>query len=325
MKSFEYAAPGSLRDATALLSETWGKTELLAGGTDLLTSLKQNIATPSRVVSLKNIAALKGIKTGGGAVRIGATTTLAEIAADSTIKEYFPALVTAAQGVGSAQMMAMGTIGGDLCQRPRCWYYRNGLGLLAQKDGKSLVRDGQNRYHAVFGNDGQALFVSPSSFGPALIALGATLTAEGPDGKTRQIPASEFFHTPASENDRETVLKPNEILTSVEIPLKGLKNSVYEVRHRAGLDWPYVTAAVAFQSQGKSASDVRVVLGHVAPTPWVAKDAAAALNGSAVDESSAGKCAQAAIKGAKPLSQNAYKLQLIKTAVKRAVLAAASA
>src|SRR5207247_6223410 len=131
----------------------------------------------------------------------------------------------------------------------------------------SLVREGENRYHAIFGNDGHALFVSPSSFGPALIALDATITVTGLKGRTRKISAEKFFQTPKNDNERETALKPNEILTDIFIPLNGLRNATYEVRHRHGLDWPYVTATVAFQLKAGTASAARVVLGHDAPAP----------------------------------------------------------
>ena len=164
-----------VREATALLSEKWGETEILAGGTDLVTSLKQHLTTPKRVVSLRNISELKGIQTAGKTLRIGATATLGELAAHKEMKQHFPALVTAAEGVGSPQLLSVGTVGGDLCQRSRCWYFRNGFGLFGKDGGTSLVREGDNRYHAIFGNDGEALFVSPSSLGPALIALDATL------------------------------------------------------------------------------------------------------------------------------------------------------
>ena len=324
MKSFEYAAPRNLKDATELLAEKWGETEILAGGTDLVTCLKQGLTAPKRVVSLKNVTELKGIKSEGGELRIGATTTLAEFVANKAVVEDFPSLVAAAKGIGSAQMLSVGTVGGDLCQRPRCWYFRNGLGLFAQKDGASLVPEGENRYHAIFGNDGAAKFVSASSLGPALIALGASVTVAGPGGKTLKIPAAEFFQTPKTENDRETALKPNEVLSEISVPLKGLKNATYEVRHRHGLDWPYVTASVAFQLKGGAVSDARIVLGHVAPVPWAAADAAKTLSGK-VDTTLAVKCGDAAASGAKPLSGNAYKVQLVKAAVKRAVLAAAGA
>ncbi|TMP99093.1 MAG: molybdopterin dehydrogenase [Verrucomicrobia bacterium] len=323
MKSFEYAAPKTLKEAAELLGDKWGETEILAGGTDLITSLKQNITEPKRVVSLRNIAELKGVEIEQKGLRIGAMTTLAELAGNKNIKEHFPSLVTAANGVGSPQLLSVGTVGGDLCQRPRCWYFRNGFGLFAQHEGVSLVREGDNRYHALFANEGPALFVSPSSFGPAFIALGATLTVAGPKGKTRKIPAEKFFQAPKSDKERETTLKPNEILTDIFVPTNGLRNATYEVRHRQGLDWPYVTATVAFQIKTGMASDSRVVLGHVAPVPWHSSGAGKALNGVKVDGASAAKCGEAATQGAKPLGKNGYKVQLVKAAVKRAVLAAA--
>ena len=325
MKSFEYAAPKTVKEATALLSDKWGETEILAGGTDLLTCLKQEITTPKRVVSLKKISGLHGIKSSKNEIRIGAMTTLSELVANSDVAKNFPALVTAAQNIASPQMLAMGTVGGELCQRPRCWYFRNGHGLLAKQENTSLAREGDNRYHAIFNTDADALFVSASSLGPALVALDATITAEGAKGKSRKIAAKEFFQTPKSENERETALKPSEILTEISIPMKGLKNATYEVRHRHGLDWPYVTATVAYTEKNGSASDARVVLGHVAATPWIASSAAQSLNGARLDENAAGKAGDAAVEGAKPLNRNAYKVQLVKAAVKRAVLATRAA
>ncbi len=323
MKSFEYAAPKTLEEAIGLLSEQWGETEILAGGTDLVTSLKQQLTSPKRVVSLKNIGDLKGIDSKGKGLHIGATTTLAELIANATVQQNFPALVTAAKNIASPQLLNMGTVGGDLCQRPRCWYYRNGFGLFGKQDNTSLVRDGDNRYHAIFGNDGPALFVSPSSLGPVLVALEATMIIAGAKAKTREVPAAKFFQTPKSESERETALKPNEILTAIEVPLSGLKNAVYEIRHRQIMDWPYVTAAVAFSQKGASPSDAAIVLGHVAPTPWPVPAAAKLLNGGRIDNALAAKCGDAAVQGAKPLSKNEYKVQLAKVAVKRAVLAAA--
>jgi xanthine dehydrogenase YagS FAD-binding subunit len=323
MKPFEYATPSTLDEATSLLGSAWGETEVLAGGTDLVTALKQEITSPKRVVSLKNISGLKGIKVSADSVSIGAMTTLADLAANAAVKEHFPALVTAVKDIGSQQIVSVGTVGGDLCQRPRCWYFRNGYGLLGKQGDTSLVTEGDNRYHAIFGNGGPAYFVSASSLGPGLIALGASVKVAGPKGKMRTVPAGEFFRTPKTENERETVLQPNEIVTEIQVPIKGLKNATYEVRHRFGLDWPYATATVAFQNKSGTASDVRVVLGHVAPVPWASPGAAKSLEGAKVDAALAAKCGQAATQGAKPLSGNGYKVQLVKTAVKRAVLAAA--
>ena len=328
MKAFEYAAPKTLKEAAGLLGSSWGETEILAGGTDLVTALKQGLTSPRRVVSLRNIKELRGIDDGRQGLRIGSMTTLGEIAENKKVKELFPAITTAITGIGSAQILSAGTIGGDLCQRPRCWYYRNGLGLLGKQGDTSLVREGENRYHAIFGTDGPALFLNASSLGPVLIALGATISASGADGKKRDIPAAHFFQAPKTENERETTLRPNEVLAAITIPSReaqSLRNATYEVRHRHGLDWPYVTASVAFQLQNGVAANPQIVLGHVAATPRIAARAAQALNGQRIDEATAKRCGDAAADGAKPLSGNAYKVQLVKTAVKRAVLAAANA
>jgi xanthine dehydrogenase YagS FAD-binding subunit len=324
MKSFQYAAPKTVKEAVGLLDESWGKTEVLAGGTDLVTCLKQDLTRPQRVVSLRNIKELRGIQTKGGALRIGATTTLAELVENRDVKKLFPALVSAVAGIGSPQIINVGTVGGDLCQRPRCWFFRNGFGLFAKSGETSLAREGDNRYHAIFGTDGPALFVSASSLGPPLIALGAQITLAGAGGKTRTLPVAEFFRTPKSESERETALRPNEIVTELSVPLKGLKNATYEVRQRHGLDWPYVTASVAFSQKGGQLADGQVVLGHVAAVPWLAAAAGQALQGGTPDEAAAARCGEAAAQGASPLSGNAYKVQMVKTAVKRAVVAASA-
>ena len=292
MKSFEYATPRTVDEAVEQLAEQWGETEVLAGGTDLVTCLKQGLTTPARVVSLKAIKGLNGISSIKGVLTIGAMTTMGELANNADVQKHFPALATAAKNIASPQLLSTGTVGGDLCQRPRCWYYRNGYGLLAQKDGKSLVTGGDNRYHAIFGNAGKAIFVSASSLGPPLIALGATIKTSA-----REIAADNFFQTPKSENERETVLNPNEIITAISVPLSGAENATYELRHRQGLDWPYVTASGA-----KTNAGTKVALCHVAPTPWVVAGNAAA-------------------QGAQPLSGNAYKVKMVKTAVKRALAA----
>lgn len=322
MNSFEYASPTDLETAIGLLGGRFGETEILAGGTDLVTSLKQGIVSPKRLVSLKAIEQLKGIETTGDAVQIGATTPLVDVLENETIRKTFPAIAAAIEGIGSSQIIAMGTIGGDLCQRPRCWYYRQGFGLLGQLDGQSLIPEGDNRYHAIFGNNGPAYFVSASSLGPPLIALGATLEITGPKQKTRKVAAAEFFRVPKSAEERENVLAANEVLTRVSIPMRGLANATYEIRQREGLDWPLVTASVAFARKA-GAGKAAVVLGHVAPTPWSVPEAAALLEGMAANEELATRVAEAAVHSARPLSKNAYKVRLVKTAVKRAILAAA--
>jgi len=320
MQSFEYAAPVTLKEALSLLADKWGEADILAGGTDELSLLKERLHHPKRVVNIKNIKELGGIAKTSAGVRIGALVTLDELMDNALVRAEFPSLVQAARGVSSPQIRNMGTVGGDLCQRPRCWYYRNHLGLLAMKDGKSLVEHGQNEYHAIFHN-GPAKFVSPSSFGPALVALGATVQIESASGK-RTVEAGKFFVAPSERGQRERDLKPNEIVTGVLIPLKGLKNATYEVRQKEALDWPLVAASVALKMKGSTVESASVVLGHVAPTPHSAEAAASWLAGKSITEDTARQAGEAAVAGAKPLSGNAYKVQLASVAVKRALLAA---
>ena len=322
MQAFEYAHPRTVPEAVALLGSQWGDTEILAGGTDLLSLMKNYVAAPKRVVNIKGIAQLRGIHQTNSGWRIGALTTLEELVEDNRLD---PAIRQAAAGVTSLQLRAMGTVGGDLLQRPRCWYYRNGFGLLARDAaGKSLVPGGENRYHAILGNDGPAYFVHPSSLAPALIALGAWARLVGPKGE-RTVSLGEFFMTPKNDTDRETVLHPNEILTEIGIELPQLRHSsaTYEVRQREAMDWPLATASVAVgRTNGRVGHNI-IVLGHVAPVPWLAKEASEWLVGKPLNEETAAKAGEVAVRGAKPLSQNAYKVQLAKVAVKRALLAAA--
>jgi xanthine dehydrogenase YagS FAD-binding subunit len=325
MQAFEYANPKTTKEALALLGSQWGETDVLAGGTDLLSLMKDYIHTPKRVVSLSGIKELRLIKSSGGSMHIGAMVTLQELLDHAAFRKEFPLLVQAIHGVSSPQIRAMGTIGGDLCQRPRCWYFRKGFGLLARdSDGKELVPNGENRYHAILGNSGPAKFVSASSLGPALVALGARLTIASLSGN-RTVEAAKFFVSPTDPNTREIDLKPNEILTEIVIPSPGgAKNATYEVRQKEALDWPLATASVVLKMNGSTVQTARVVLGHVAPTPWDSPEAAQALAGKPVNESTAKAAGEAALAQATPLSQNKYKVQLAKVAVKRALLAAAT-
>lgn len=321
MQPFEYSSPKSLKEAFPLLGAQWGEADILAGGTDLLSLMKDFVHAPKRLVSLREIKTLAGISKAGGGLRIGALTTVDALMNDATIRNTYPALHQAARGITSPQVRNVGTVGGDLCQRPRCWYFRQGFGLLAMKDGKSLVAEGDNRYHAIFGT-GPARFVSASSFGPALIALGAKLKIESASG-AREVEAAKFFLSPAAEGQREVDLKPNEILTEILLPATTAKNATYEVRQKDALDWPLTAASVALTMSGSTVSKAMIVMGHVAPAPVVAGSAAAMLAGKAVNADTAAAAAAEAVKTAQPLSGNAYKVTLAKTAVKRALLRAA--
>jgi xanthine dehydrogenase YagS FAD-binding subunit len=269
-------------------------------------------------VNIKGIKELRAIHHSPQGLVIGATVTFDELASNQAVRAEYPALHSAVMGVSSPQIRNMGTAGGDLCQRPRCWYYRQGYGLLAMKDGKSLVPNGDNRYHAIFGG-GPAYFVSASSLGPALIALGAKVKLVSASGQ-RVIPVEKFFVNPQNDSSREIALMPNEILTEIQVPpAHGMKNATYEVRQKEALDWPLVTASVAIQMQGSNVTKAWVVLGHVAPTPWPARKASQALDGKPLNQKTIEQAAEAAVDGAQPLQGNEYKVKLARVAVKRAL------
>lgn len=310
MQAFEYASPTTMKAAFGLIGKGDG-VALLAGGTDLISLMKDYVVSPKLVINIKGIKELGGISTKGGNVRIGATATFDDLLSSPALRAY-PSLLEAARGVSSPQIRNMGTVGGDLCQRPRCWYFRQGHGLLAMRNGKSLVENGENKYHAIFSN-GPAKFVSASSLGPALIALNAKINIAGPNG-ARTVDAANFFVEPSSDSQREVALGPLEIVTEVLIPTGSVKNATYEVREKQALDWPLVTCSVAIASGG-----TRIVLGHVGPTPRFAEAASKMASAAGADLD---RVAEAAVEGAKPLSQNAYKVHLAKVAVKRALAAA---
>jgi xanthine dehydrogenase YagS FAD-binding subunit len=325
MRAFEYASPTTKEQAVSLLGSAWTDAAVLAGGTDLISLMKDDVATPKRLVNIKEIQELRGLKLDRKrGLRIGALVTVQELLDSAQLRKDFPALAHAAEGIASPQIRSMGTVVGDLCQRPRCWYYRAGYGLLARDEkGEPLVPTGDNRYHAILGNSGPAYFVSPSSFAPALIAHQATLRIVGPKG-SREVAAEKFFVTPQAEGEREHDLKPNEIVTEIWVPrAEGSRGATYEVRQKEALDWPLATASVVLGFKGDTVTSARVVLGHVAPVPWRAEEAEKALVGKAVNEDVAQAAGVAAVTGAKSLGKNGYKIQLARIVVKRAILEAA--
>jgi xanthine dehydrogenase YagS FAD-binding subunit len=321
MRAFEYAGPTSLDDALKLLGGS-DSAAALSGGTDLIGRMKDDMASPARIVYLKDIKCLSGIawdpKIG---LTIGAGTTLADLINHAGIREHLPALRQATLEVGTPQIRNMATVGGNLLQRPRCWYFRNGFGLLALKDGKSLVRDGDNRYHAIFLTDGPALYVNPSSLAVPLVALGASATVQGARG-VRVMPVEDLYQVPKKDADRELTLAPGELLVNVIVPPGAGKNATYEVRQKRAHDWPLVMASVNLVLSGDTVSKARVVIYGVAPIPWRSEAAEKAVTGKAVTADTATVAAAAAVEGARPLSMNAYKVTLTRTVVKRALLTA---
>jgi xanthine dehydrogenase YagS FAD-binding subunit len=277
-------------------------------------------------VNIKEIQELRAVKASAQGLRIGALTTLGDLADNADVRQSHPALAEAIHDAASPQIRNMATLGGNLCQRPRCWYFRNGLGLLPKDEsGKDLVTDGENQYHAILGNDGPAKFVSPSTIVPVLIAYNATIRLEGPKG-ARELPLAKFYVIPKTEEEREHDLRPNEIVTEILVPpATGWKVAHYEVRQKAAFDWPLAVAAVALKTDGSTVQSARVVLGHVAPVPWPSPEAESALKGQALSDDSAQKAAAVAVSNARPLTRNAHKVHLAQVAVKRAILKAGGA
>ena len=326
MRAFEYVSPRSRQQAAELLGATWGDSEILAGGSDLLALMKDDVVHPRRLVDIKEIPELRRIRAAGGGLTIGALVTLMELQDDPRIRQNYPALAHALDEAASPQIRNVATLGGNLCQRPRCWYFRNGYGLLAQgPNGESLVLKGDNRYHAILGNDGPAYFVSPSTIAPVLVAYGAKVRLFGPRGD-REIELEKFFRAPKSADEREHDLAPNEIVTEVVLPsAEGARSANYEVRQKEAFDWPYATAAVVLRMNGTSVRSARSVLGHVAPIPWISREAEEAVTGRPLDEPTAAAAGRAAVAGARPLSRNRHKVQLARVAVERALRAARGA
>lgn len=321
MKAFEYAAPRHEADVVELLGAQWGTTEILAGGTDLVPLLKKMIVRPDRVVYLGDVEGLSEIRSDSQGTRIGAMSTL-DMLLDEPALDAYPALKQAIRGINSMQLQAQGTLGGELCQRPQCWFFRNGHGLLADRG--RLVEEGDNRYHAIFGNAGVAKFVHPSRLAPALIALDAQVRYVGPDEEETVQPLEFFYRVPRDERERETVLQPNQLLTHIVIPpADGRTSGTYEVRQSAGPDAPLCAAAAAVRIERGIVTEAKVVLGHVAPLPWVAHEATRAILGGPITAETALAAGEAAVANATPLSMNGYKVHLARTSVQRALLLAA--
>lgn len=323
MRAFEYASPATKEQAVGLLGTSWGQAEILAGGTDLLSLMKDDVVHPKRLVNIKAIADLRGISAGPEGLRLGALTSLGDIADNRDVIKNYPALADALNDAASPQIRNMATIGGNLSQRPRCWYFRGGFGLLPKdQSGKDLVNAGENRYHAILGNDGPAKFVSPSTVVPALIAYGAMIRIVGPKG-TREIPLEKYYVIPKTADEREHDLRPNEIVAEIILsPVQGTC-AHYEVRQKAAFDWPLAVAAVALTMDSNVVRSARIVMGSVAPVPWISSEAQQVLEGKQISEGTAKAAAEAALQSAKPLSHNAYKVQIARVAVKRAILKAA--
>jgi xanthine dehydrogenase YagS FAD-binding subunit len=326
VKAFAYVDATTPQEALAALGRERGRTLPLAGGQDLLALMKDYIVTPERVVNVKALPTTIAVPAGPSAdvVVLGAAARLADVAAHEALRKTLPALAQAAGEVGTPQIRNVGTVGGNLCQRPRCWYFRNEEFFCRKKGGaQCFAEDGENQFHAILGNDGHCHIVHPSSLAVPLLAYGATVRIASPKGE-RDVPIEDFFAMPGRAVYTEHVLEPDELVTEVRVPVRrNVRSATYELRYKQAFDWPIAFASVALAMDGERVRSARVVLGAVAPVPWRSPAAEQALAGQLPTADVAERAAQAAVAGAQPMSGNAYKVQVARTAVKRAILKAA--
>ena len=324
MNSFEWTNARTVDEAIAQLG---GNAVIKAGGVDLLDRLKEGLEAPQRLVNIRNIAGLDGIQDDAkeGTLRVGPLVTLARLASDPVVRSRYTALADAAGHAATPQIRNMATVGGNLLQRPRCWYFRSEQFHCLKKGGtRCFAIEGENQYHAIFDNKLCAI-VHPSGVATALVALGARLELTGPKGK-REIALEEFFITPEKNVRRENSLGANELLTEIRVPppTNGLRSVYLKQREKESFDWPVAEVAVALACSGNRCSQASIVLGAAAPVPFRARGAEAALTGQGINPETAHAAAKAATSGATPLSQNAYKLPIFEAVIRRAILAAAA-
>ena len=322
MNRFDMVTPADLAHAGKLLAEPYHAA--LAGGVDLLDLLKQRVVGPKTLVNLKALAGIGTIDPdGAGGIRVGALVKLHEVVVNPAVGKNFAALADAAGQAATPQIRNLATVGGNLLQRPRCWYFRNPDVVCLKKGGDTCyAAKGLNRYHSILGG-GPSFIVHPSNLAPALIAFGASAKLVGPEGE-RTVALEEFFTLPKADPTRENVLKPGEILTQVLIPAppRGARSVYLEAREKQSFDWPLVSAAAVIATDAGVVRHARVVMGAVAPIPWRSPEAEKAVTGSHLDANIAARAAAAALKPAAPLADNRYKVPMARALVRRAIMRA---
>jgi xanthine dehydrogenase YagS FAD-binding subunit len=324
MREFKIAEPRTVDELAALLAETRETVALMAGGTDLLDELKSGVATAGLVVDLQKIAGLNGIATDKGGLRVGAMTRVVELAEDATVARDFPSLKQAALSLATPQLRNVGTVGGNLCQRPRCWYYRDPQVVCRKKGGYNCYAfQGRNKYHAIFGGS-SCFIVFPSDLAPALISLGAGVTIGSAKGD-KVVPLDAFYALPDVDVRRENRLEKGQFLKDVRVPAPkaGRKASYVKLKERGTWDFALVSAAVAGVVKAGVFEEIKVVMGGVAPVPWRLEKAEDVLRGKPVSEALVRQAADAVLQDASPLRENGFKTDLVFAALKEAVLAAA--
>jgi xanthine dehydrogenase YagS FAD-binding subunit len=322
IRNFVYVKAGSVAEAIKALGSKGAK--LHAGGTDLLGCMRDDVFDVQTVVSISGLKELKGVsaKPDGG-VKIGALTTMADIAANTSLAERYAVLTQAVAEVASPQLREQGTLGGNLCQRPRCWYFRGDFRCARKGGDMCYAAEGENQYHAILGAE-RCFFVHPSDAAVALTALQAELTFAGPSG-TKAVRIENFFVRPDKDILRENILAPDEIITAVHLPPVAAKvrSSYRKIRARRAWDFALVSVGIVLHYEQETISKARIVLGGVAPYPWRAAAAEKLLIGRKPDGGIAAAAAQAATEGADPLRDNGYKVEMVKGAVEESILALA--
>ena len=328
MKTFEWANPTSVNEAVKLLTVPSAATDIdeaprpIAGGQDLLTTMKDYTSRPARLVNLKHIAGLNRIALNARGLTIGALVTLAELEEHAGVRKSFPGLSEAAHSIATPQIRNLGTVGGNLCQRPRCWYFRLEEVVCLKKGGSECyAATGENKYNAIIAG-GPSYIVHPSDLAPVLLALEARVTVTGAAGK-RVIPLDKFFTLPSQGNiRRENVLTNDDIITEIFVPASALAtHSTYlKFKERESLDFALASVAAAVQlGASKAVRDARLVLGGVAPIPWRVPAAEKFLVGKQLSADVRAEAGKIALAEAKPLEKNAYKIPLAQTLVQRAL------
>jgi len=326
MKAFDLLQPRNAAEALGALPRAWspGGARPLAGGQDILTEMKAHLVEPELLVDLRGVGeAAAGLAwSPSGALRIGALTTIAQLEEDAPLRERHAVLAQAARSIASAQIRTQATVGGNLCQRPRCWYYRHeGAHCLKKGGSECFSYAGMNKYNAILGG-GPSWIVHPSDLAPALVALGASLEIASAGGAARTLPLAEFFTRPdQGDPTRENVLAPSELLLGVDVPAAepGTRSCYLKFKERGSFDWALSSVALVLGFEGKRVRRARLVLGGVAPLPWRCEPAEALLVGKEIDAALCTRVAEAALSGAQPLSQNGYKVPLTKALVVRAL------
>lgn len=324
MKNFVHVNASSVAQALSLLGPT-GKTRAMAGGMDLLGEMKNDLIAPERIVNLKTIPGLSAIKYNVAAgLEVGAMATLADIEHHPIVREKFPILAQAVHSIATPQIRNVATLGGNLCQRPRCWYYRSAAFPCLRKHGNECYSvNGENKYHAILGG-GPCYIVHPSDCASALIALNASITIQNAQG-VRTLPLQKFFVGPDVDPYHENQLKLGEMVTRIQVPTPAPNTrSIYlKVKERGSWDFAVVAAAVVLQVEGGVCKTARVVLGGVAPIPWRSPEAEKVLIGKKIDANVAAEAGRVAVAKADPMTQNAYKVDLAANLVQRAILTVA--